>query len=326
MREMGDDEKYSNSKETARVMLQIYHERNNHLANMLIALNGFILAFIAGMLTFVGSTFFSSPQCVIFVHSCLISSDLSNSDKFIPLVIAINVVAIVMILWRFYAHYIDNDIVEGYKKIIRCEHNLGIHDDDKVSLLYSLENVDNNLGLKRLKSYEEIESRKLSLDKKFEEKMKIIDLLTKRKKMGYRGHYWFNVLTIFVISALLVIEAISLKFFIEDKIVLFIIGIFGLLLVVVVSFYCDLCQYLIFLSKDNKVHFTGYLIRIFFLTCITITFSFLISLNWENLYQIKWTIFLFAFKDIFIFMILAYLVFCYAHKDPTGEDIESAIK
>jgi hypothetical protein len=143
---MGNDN-YSDSNETKRVMLQIFHERSNQLANMLMALNGFMIVFIGGLITFAGSSVFSSPQCVTEVNEQAITCITNNSEKFIPLLIAINIAIIVVILWRFYAHYIDDDIVKQYCKIIRIEDSLRIRDLDKKITLRSQLNESEDIPI-----------------------------------------------------------------------------------------------------------------------------------------------------------------------------------
>jgi hypothetical protein len=110
-------------QENARIMLQIHHERSNQLANMLIALNGFMLAFIAALIAFVGGMYYSTNA-------------ISTQERIIPLVIAVNIAIFVIIFWRMYSHYIDDDIVENYCKILRCEEIRKVEFD--ISLLKSL--------------------------------------------------------------------------------------------------------------------------------------------------------------------------------------------
>lgn len=186
------DDEMKEKNETARTMLQIYHERNTQLANMLIALNGFMLAFISGLITFVGSTFFSSPQCVTNCVSSACSCSASDSSgKVWGILLVINIAIIVMILWRFYAHYIDNDIVNCYRKIIWFEHELTI--DEKVTLLNSLEVTIPNLKDK---------IQDLFFDEQFER----ISNLIQNKKFGERGQKIIDKIVCVISGSLIFFE------------------------------------------------------------------------------------------------------------------------
>jgi hypothetical protein len=100
---------------------------------MLVALNGFILAFIGGLLAFVGSSAFSNLQCNNVSFVSLIPSGCLNPW---PVLIAINIAIFVLFLWRKYSHYIDDDIMETYCKILYCEKELPI--DFNATLLKSI--------------------------------------------------------------------------------------------------------------------------------------------------------------------------------------------
>ena len=322
---MGDEEQYSDSKETNRVLLQIYHERSNQLANMLIALNGFILAFISGLLAFVGSTYFSAPACVVNctsgisgIPACQVCELIQRS---MPVIIAINISIVVLILWRFYAHYIDNDIVNCYRKILYCENELGV--EYKITLLSNLERESGSPGLKRLETYNKIESSGLSDGQKFKEKMELVDRLIQNKKMGDRGHFWFNFLTISLITVLLLIEAwfVSLTNLILDSNLLFYFGLFGSALIIFLSFYCGMKRCLNFLSIDNKIRLQKCLITIFIVVCLVLTIvSFVYPKSTDSF---RFDIFssFFVIKNIVFFIIFGILIYCYVHKDPLDENI-----
>lgn len=278
---------------------------------MLIALNGFILAFVSGIIAFMGSTFFSTTECFIIINSRVSILDSCDLNKVIPIIIGINVLIGVLILWRYYAHYIDDDIVSVYCNVIQCEEKLSV--DKRLKLLCKLEKVEGTLKLNSLESY---------CHKPFEKKIEIIKQLSRCKKMGYRGHYWFNVITIFTVTALLISEAVLLRFLNIDNITLFIMGILGLSLATMVFFYCGLCK-LRFLSRENKKSLYKILLVLCILVCLAIILPFLLSPNSEFLKVLIWTVYFIAVKDIGIFVSLAYLIFCYAHSDPTNSDIDN---
>ncbi len=320
---MGDGSNPNSEKheknETTRVMLQIYHERGNHLANMLIALNGFMVAFIAGLLTFVGSSALFSPKCVNISGQILVEP--SSCINPWPIFIAINIAIIVLIIWRFYSHYIDDDIVKGYRKLIYLEHDLEV--SRKVSLLSNLEKDDGSPGLARLKIYAEIESSGQCDDQKFERKMKIIDELIKKKKMGYRGHFWFNFLTVSLITALLLIEVwfISITKTILDSNQLFYFGLFGLALIIILSFYCGMKRRLSFLSIDNKIRLKNCLFTIFIVVCLLLTIVSFVYPKFTDSFRFDIISSFFVIKNIVFFIMVGILIYCYIHKDPLDEDI-----
>jgi len=157
----------SEKNDTNRLLLKIYHDRNNQLSNMLIALNGFILAFVSGMIAFMGSTFFSTTECFVIINSRVTILGSCDLNKVVPIIIGINVLIGMLILWRYYAHYIDDDIVSVYRNIIRCEEKLPV--DQKLKLLCRLEKPEGTLKLNLLEFYH---------NKPFEKKIEIIEQLS----------------------------------------------------------------------------------------------------------------------------------------------------
>ena len=199
---MADDESYSDSRETNRVLLQIYHERSNQLANMLIALNGFVLAFIGGLLTFAGSNYFSPPQCFVSTNCLLKYGSCDQTQAPWVIIIAINIAIIVMIIWRYYAHYIDNDIASCYQKIFWFEHQVGVKPD--LTLLCNFE--VKTLKLKKCKPYTAYIPNGLCDDQKFEKRYEVFTKLNEKNLMGSRSQDHFDFLILFVVGSLLIIE------------------------------------------------------------------------------------------------------------------------
>ena len=277
---------------------------------MLIALNGFVLAFIAGVITFIGSTYFSGPDCIVVINSQILRGPSCSLEKITPAIIAINVLVVVLILWRFYSHYIDDDIVSGYQKVIRCEKELNV--EETLTLLYTLEEKG-GLKLNTLDSYK---------GKSFEKKIKIIENLSTCKKMGYRGHYWFNAVAIFTLTGLLISEAVLLNFSDIVDTSLVIIGILGLFLIITVFFCCGLRK-LRFLSWENRKSVCKILLVLCVIVGLATTLALLLHSGF--LKDVNWAVNLLVAKDIGIFLILAYLVCCYAHSNPTDNDIEKII-
>jgi len=220
VREMGDNSnlfhKENEKNETARLMLQIYHDRSNQLVNILNAFNGFMLAFIGGLLAFVGSSAFSNSECKNVSSDSLISSGCLNPW---PLFIAINIAIIVLILWRFYAHYIDDDIIRMYSKILSCENNVDV--DFDASLLKSL---IIQYGI-------EDEFQKFRQDKEFR-KRKYLEIFNRIENddVPERGHRILDWLAYISCSVLCILEFSLIKTSTNDY---FIIGIFTLFLILI---------------------------------------------------------------------------------------------
>jgi len=206
-----------------QVLLQIYHERGNQLSNMLITINGFMLAFVSGLLTFVGSSAFTNECCKDVSIGTLISSGCWNPW---PVLIAINIAIIVIILWRFYAHLIDDDIVETYGKILRCEDGVELD----ASLLKGL-----------LKKFDpngwENEYEKLKGNKSLQEsrRQKYIEIIDKGGDFPPRGHMGLDCLAFTICCALCIAEFFLFYRTTQDFII---IGFFSVSLTLL--FFCIL--------------------------------------------------------------------------------------
>ena len=176
--------------EATLTMLKIYHERSNQLANMLVAVNGFMLAFISGLLAFVGSSAFSNSECknATSFYS-LISSGCLNPW---PMFFTINIAIIALVLWRCYSHYIDEDIKETYCKILACENEIPINFN--ATLLKSLVEP---AQLKSILTKEEIQRLYHDIFEKFE-----------KGEFPNRGHKKLDCIAFFFIIILSIIEII----------------------------------------------------------------------------------------------------------------------
>jgi hypothetical protein len=150
--EKKDDNESPLSIENARLLLPIFYQRMNELANIIHVSNGFILVFLGAVLAYNGGL-----------------TDKTNTS----LTISVCVGAIIM--WRIYAHYVDNDIISTYGKIIECEKSLGIHGDMslKNQIFKGFPNDD------RIKIY------------------------IRERNVGYRGHFGLDVLAIFLSECLI---------------------------------------------------------------------------------------------------------------------------
>jgi len=165
-----------NEIENTRLLLQISYERCNQLVNTNNQLFGIIAAICIGLITFLGTAYFTS----------------TDPNRYYVIILAIQVICFTLLAWRFYAHIIDNDIVSAYKKILDCENKLNVNLE--LSLIQSLGKIM------------KIDDNPLYANKPLEEKYRIIRNLINRNKGGYRYHDILDHLGTGLISIAFVIQ------------------------------------------------------------------------------------------------------------------------
>jgi hypothetical protein len=244
-----------NKDETTLTMLKIYHERSNQLSNMLIAINGFILAFISGLLAFIGSSAFSISDCKNVSFVSLIKSGCLNPW---PIFIAINIAIVVLILWRFYSHYIDDDIIQMYGKILSCEKT--------VDIIFDASLLKNLIILFRVGFIDEFP--KFRQDKKVQE-IKRLEILNRIEKddVPDRGHRGLDCLAYFICSVLCILEFALIKTSTSDY---FVIGILTLILISIAFF--------VLFSKFRKLVFIREIVSYDSIICFLAVTIFLLVL------------------------------------------------
>ncbi len=95
-----------------------------------------------------------------------------------------------LLVWRYFAHYIDNDVTSYYSQILRFEKKLEIPKEFSIYpgvISRILESLNNKQLLEN--------ANELSLDQRIE----LIDQLYERKLMGYRGHDNWDFFAFFLI-------------------------------------------------------------------------------------------------------------------------------
>jgi hypothetical protein len=105
-----------------------------------------------------------------------------------------------LLIWRYFAHYVDNDIAKTYVDVVKIEDRLGM--PSNLSLYEN--NVD---SLTNYKNCGKGTQKHLLLNQKLKElcsnhKIKFFECLYEKKKMGYRGHKEWDVVAILIISLL----------------------------------------------------------------------------------------------------------------------------
>jgi hypothetical protein len=131
-----------------------------------------------------------------------------------------------LIIWRAYAHYVDNDIVGMYGKILCCEYRLNV--PLRISLLSSLIQGLAKGSKKRNELKDFVNSEKFS--KAYNEMFVLIDA----KKVGSRGHNWLDG---FALLFTFVLISVSFVFYYKmfSDIMSWIIG--GLVIFIISVFY-----------------------------------------------------------------------------------------
>jgi hypothetical protein len=152
---------YQTSKdeiENTRLILQISYERCNQLVSVNNQSVGIVSAIIIGLISFLGSAYFTS----------------TDPARFYAIILAIHIIIITVIFWRYYAHIIDDDITKSYKKILFCENKMNVSTD--LSLRSSLEQSV------------KLNENPIYLNQNIETKIAIIQKLIDRNRIGYRYH------------------------------------------------------------------------------------------------------------------------------------------
>jgi hypothetical protein len=135
----------------------------------------------------------SSLIWAYFLHSYF-------TDQFVrgdPLLILVPgaITAILIGVWRCYTHYIDNEIVELYPEIVRCELLLSVPPDQGI-IGYLCKHVPSL-------------TRELAAENDVADKIDSIKQAIKHKKIGYRGHLRFDILSLVVILSFIVIGCLK---------------------------------------------------------------------------------------------------------------------
>jgi hypothetical protein len=177
----------SDIRENLRTILEITYERCNQIKNI----NNQVLAILAAV--FLG---------VFTLAITFFTSTITTNDFLI--IIGINALIATLLIWRYYSHIIDNELVSCYKRILYCEEKLDI--PFEISLASWLEkNIEfelpppkkNSVELLRKKKYFELDRTKKNL---------VIQRLIENNKCGYRFHNLWDKTTGYSILVLLVYQ------------------------------------------------------------------------------------------------------------------------
>lgn len=115
--------------------------------------------------------------------------------------------SILLMLWRFYTRYLDNHIAGLYPDFLRCEHALSVPIGSGTSgyLIREVPLVGDILQ---------------DGDLSHGQKMEGVQVLIKSKRIGRRGHLWFDLCTLLVILVMSVVSGVALKQQLQNPIVI----------------------------------------------------------------------------------------------------------
>lgn len=95
-------------EDNSKITLQIFSQRLENLVNINHATIGFTVAFFGGVLGIFSDVYFRQ----------------ASPEKELLLLLVVVFLTVELVAWRIYAHYVDESIIDCYKKIITCQRNL----------------------------------------------------------------------------------------------------------------------------------------------------------------------------------------------------------
>jgi hypothetical protein len=99
---------------------------------------------------------------------------------------------ILLLIWRSFAHYLDNDIAGIYPQVLQLEKELSIL-PQKCSIFVGLIR-----GLIKKFHSNKLQEKIDTLSD--DEKIEFIEQLCQNKRLGYRGHLWWDLITLLIID------------------------------------------------------------------------------------------------------------------------------
>lgn len=117
------------SVENARSLVNTVEQRKQHLSSAIHNLNWLAVTLIAGVWTFFLDGFLKHSP---FVNPN-ISAENAQPFAFSYIITAAGISSVILLLWRLYVRYLDNQISAIYPEILRYEKRLGVSADDGTS-------------------------------------------------------------------------------------------------------------------------------------------------------------------------------------------------
>lgn len=177
--------------ENLRLIMQISYERCNQLKNINNQLLAIIAAIFLGLFTIAFNFFTTSTPANNYL-----------------IIVAVHVLIVTLIIWRYYVHLIDNELVSCYKRILYCEEKLDI--PFEISLASWLEkNIEFELSPPHKNSVE-LSRKKKYIEQTNTKKNQIIQKLIESNKSGYRFHNIWDKVVGFSVFIILLYQLIYL--------------------------------------------------------------------------------------------------------------------
>ena len=209
-------------------MITIMHQYTNY-----------IIAILVGIWTVnisIASRLFYESNSTIF----------SLSNSFL-IIFTINLSVILLILWRYYIHYIDNDIVKNYSRLVFFENALANFKStpNEQTIFYNL--------TKDFPGW--IEWIKLK-NPDWNEQYEAFCNLIKMKKMGPRGQEIFDKIAVYLIISLLFFEVVIYLQLLSNSLTIYKLEssliILGGGILVLIFFYGDFLKELLFNYRQQE--------------------------------------------------------------------------
>lgn len=163
--------------ENARFFYRDLSERNNQMLVSINQFNYFTIVLLGGIWTIVSKYVIDDPTSLTVVG------------------IALNISIGIILLWRFLVHQIDNDIAKNYPRMIFYEHALTGFESTPTeqSMFYNLTE-----NFPRWKEIAAVST--------WNEQYRAFNILSKKKKLGERGHQNLDKIAIWVSGFLLFLD------------------------------------------------------------------------------------------------------------------------
>jgi hypothetical protein len=296
--------------ENARLFFKDIEDRNNTMLTIMHQYTNYIVALLVGIWTIVG-TIYAQNSC---------------KDLSLFFIIAINLSVLLILFWRYYVHYIDNDIAKNYPRLIYFEEAL---------LGFKVTPLKCSILTGLIKKWPVSLKNKITT-KPIDQKYKIIENLVENKRIGYRGQLYFDITAFCLIGILLIFEITFSSHYLETNYFVLAMGLIVVDLIIFCAMLGELCQYKEKSNVENNENkstnnkdksltkfcekFLKYLLPIIAIILIGLLIITLmvVGRDW-------FTDFILFSKDALFVLLIAYLYYCYMQRDPTKDNITDAI-
>ena len=174
--------------ENARTFLKIISDRNNQMVGIIHQYTNIVGILLIGIWTILGKAFFDSLNHLQTTQEQIFFNMVFSPEPFLWLFLASSLTVVILIIWRYHIHYIDDDVAQNYRLILLNEKIL-YRNLDHIPETATLYNLINNLQKTCPKIMNKIiNNSQLATSKKYE----IVSLLIEKKLIGTRGQIIFD--------------------------------------------------------------------------------------------------------------------------------------